>query len=39
MPAIPDTLLLNGGVFRAAALEQRLTEVLGDWRGQPLKLL
>ena len=39
VPAIPDTLLLNGGVFRAAALEQRLTEVLGDWRGQPLKLL
>ncbi len=38
-PAIPDTLLLNGGVFRAAALEQRLTDVLGDWHGQPLKLL
>ena len=38
-PAIPDTLLLNGGVFRAAALSQRLSETLGNWRGAPLKQL
>jgi len=37
--AMPDTLLLNGGVFRADALVQRLTQTLGDWRGVPLRLL
>jgi molecular chaperone DnaK (HSP70) len=39
VPAMPDTLLLNGGVFRAAALSQRLREVLDGWRGAPLRLL
>ena len=38
-PAMPDTLLLNGGVFRAAALSDRLREVLDGWRGAPLRLL
>ena len=38
-PAMPDTLLLNGGVFRAAALSERLREVLEGWRGAPLQLL
>ncbi|WP_151638814.1 Hsp70 family protein [Noviherbaspirillum aerium] len=38
-PAIPDTLLLNGGVFRAPALASRLRDALGRWRGQPLHLL
>ena len=38
-PAMPDTLLLNGGVFRAAALSERLCEVLEGWRGAPLRLL
>ena len=38
-PAIPDTLLLNGGVFRAAALSERLIDVLGQWRGAALTLL
>jgi molecular chaperone DnaK (HSP70) len=38
-PAMPDTLLLNGGVFRAAALSGRLREVLDGWRGAPLRLL
>ncbi len=37
--AMPDTLLLNGGVFRADALVQRLAQTLGDWRGAPLRLL
>jgi molecular chaperone DnaK (HSP70) len=38
-PAMPDTLLLNGGVFRAAALSERLRDVLDGWRGAPLRLL
>ena len=38
-PAMPDTLLLNGGVFRAAALSERLQQVLAGWRGAPLRLL
>ncbi|MEI8171136.1 MAG: Hsp70 family protein, partial [Rhodoferax sp.] len=37
--AMPDTLLLNGGVFRAGALVQRLEQTLGHWRGAPLHLL
>jgi len=37
--AMPDTLLLNGGVFRAPALVQRLQDTLGAWRGAPLRLL
>ncbi|MDP3707581.1 MAG: Hsp70 family protein, partial [Polaromonas sp.] len=37
--AMPDTLLLNGGVFRAGALVQRLQQTLGAWRGAPLRLL
>ncbi|WP_322014208.1 Hsp70 family protein [Paraburkholderia sp. J12] len=36
---VPDTLLLNGGVFRARALASRLAQTLGAWRGQPLKVL
>ena len=30
---VPDAVLLNGGVFRSAALSRRLLDVLGDWRG------
>ncbi|NML85591.1 Hsp70 family protein [Polaromonas sp.] len=37
--AMPDTLLLNGGVFRSEALARRLQQTLGDWRGAPLRLL
>jgi molecular chaperone DnaK (HSP70) len=37
--AVPDTLLLNGGVFRAPALAQRLESTVGAWRGEPLRLL
>jgi len=36
---VPDTLLLNGGVFRGAALAQRLTDVLSAWRGAPVTVL
>ncbi|WP_300456202.1 Hsp70 family protein [Accumulibacter sp.] len=36
---IPDTLLLNGGVFRSAALAERLRETLGAWRGSALRVL
>ncbi|MDB5726992.1 MAG: molecular chaperone DnaK, partial [Noviherbaspirillum sp.] len=37
--AVPDTLLLNGGVFRADALSNRLQAALAAWRGEPLRLL
>ena len=36
---VPDTLLLNGGVFRAHALTQRLADTLGAWRGKPMHVL
>ncbi len=36
---MPDTLLLNGGVFRSEALINRLASTLGEWRGQPLHAL
>jgi molecular chaperone DnaK (HSP70) len=37
--SMPDTLLLNGGVFRAKALSGRLANALGTWRRQPLHVL
>jgi hypothetical protein len=33
---LPDAVLFNGGVFRSAALRQRLRDALGDLRGAPL---
>lgn len=36
---IPDTLLLNGGVFRANALAARLERLLAQWRGAPPRVL
>jgi molecular chaperone DnaK (HSP70) len=30
---LPDAVLLNGGVFRADALAERLLQTLADWRG------
>ncbi|KFI06973.1 Hsp70 family protein [Massilia sp. BSC265] len=36
---VPDALLLNGGVFRGAALAQRLADVLSHWRGAPVQVL
>ena len=35
----PDTVLLNGGVFHAHAIVERLTEQLATWRGSPLRVL
>lgn len=37
--ALPDTVLLNGGVFHAHALVQRLTQLLDGWRGRPVRVL
>ena len=36
---LPDTVLLNGGVFHAHALAERLTGLLGHWRGAPVRVL
>jgi molecular chaperone DnaK (HSP70) len=36
---VPDTLLLNGGVFRGEALAHRLADVLSAWRGAPVRVL
>jgi hypothetical protein len=34
---IPDAVLLNGGVFRAHAIRERLAEVLAAWAGGPVR--
>ena len=36
---LPDTVLLNGGVFHAHAIVERLTQQLSQWRGQPVRVL
>ncbi|WP_313074490.1 Hsp70 family protein [Melaminivora sp.] len=36
---LPDAVLLNGGVFHAHALAERLTGLLGHWRGAPVRVL
>ncbi|MDR0213459.1 MAG: hsp70 family protein [Comamonas sp.] len=36
---LPDTVLLNGGVFHAHAIAQRLTDLLTQWRGSPVRVL
>lgn len=36
---VPDAVLLNGGVFRSAALAERLFGILGTWRGEPPRML
>ncbi|WP_396022759.1 Hsp70 family protein [Comamonas odontotermitis] len=36
---LPDTVLLNGGVFHAHAVVERLTEQLSAWRGSPVRVL
>lgn len=37
--ALPDAVLLNGGVFRGAPLTKRMLDVLGRWRGAPVRVL
>ncbi|WP_295955949.1 Hsp70 family protein [Rhodoferax sp.] len=37
--ALPDALLLNGGVFHAESLVQRLHHTLNSWATTPLQLL
>ncbi|SAK41411.1 chaperone heat-shock protein [Caballeronia glebae] len=37
--AIPDTLLLNGGVFRADTLARRIADTLSGWRGEAVNVL
>ena len=36
---LPDTLLLNGGVFRSDAISNRIIQLLQSWRGGPLRVL
>ena len=36
---LPDTVLLNGGVFHAYAIIERLTQQLSAWRGRPVRVL
>ncbi len=38
-PAMPDAVLLNGGVFHGAALADRLLAILAGWRGAPVRRL
>ena len=38
-PPVPDTLLLNGGVFHATGLAGRIEQTLADWRGAPVQVL
>lgn len=36
---IPDTILLNGGIFNSSLLSRRLLDILAQWRGAPLQQL
>ena len=38
-PRVPDTVLLNGGVFRSEALAARLVDLLSGWLGAPVRRL
>ncbi|UPQ88957.1 Hsp70 family protein [Vibrio sinaloensis] len=38
-PAIPVAVLLNGGVFNSELVTQRVTQLLGNWRGEPVTVL
>ena len=37
--ALPDAVLLNGGVFRGAPIAKRMIDVLSSWRGAPVRVL
>jgi molecular chaperone DnaK (HSP70) len=36
---VPDAVLLNGGVFNGDVLTERMLDVLGHWRGEPVMRL
>jgi molecular chaperone DnaK (HSP70) len=38
-PPVPDTVLLNGGVFLSPAITERLLTVMAGWSRKPLKVL
>ncbi|NRF25776.1 Hsp70 family protein [Vibrio coralliilyticus] len=38
-PAVPVGLLLNGGVFNSELVTERVTTLLGNWRGAPMTVL
>ncbi|KJY84851.1 molecular chaperone DnaK [Vibrio galatheae] len=38
-PAIPVGLLLNGGVFNSDLVTERVTQLLGNWRGSDITVL
>ena len=38
-PALPTTLLFNGGVFQAQELRNRVAEVVGEWSGKGVRVL
>lgn len=38
-PAIPVGILLNGGVFNSDLVTQRVTQMLGNWRGEDITVL
>ncbi|WCP66006.1 hsp70 family protein [Vibrio tubiashii] len=38
-PAIPVGILLNGGVFNSDLVTQRVTQLLGNWRGDDVTVL
>lgn len=37
--AIPDAVLMNGGVFNSALLAERAHQLLSQWRGEPVTVL
>ena len=37
--AVPDAVLLNGGVFLSPALQERVADVMSEWRQAPVRLL
>jgi molecular chaperone DnaK (HSP70) len=37
--AVPDTVLLNGGLFESPGMRQRWLDVLQSWSAQPLRVL
>ncbi|RLT98079.1 Hsp70 family protein [Ketobacter sp.] len=38
-PAVPDALLMNGGVFNSKLLTERAQTLLSQWRGAPVTVL